>query len=159
MERQKCSQEKFKTPDERRQAWRNAILHELPGEQTDLGLCYQLLTDREVDIPNDSAMTLRILVDFTSAVGNNFELRRPFVTMLGQMGSTGNSCEVEYQDVVCVFVGSAVPYLLRPMEPFDRSRGGPYSFIGCCWVPGFIDIDIAEGERRGPFELQDITLI
>ena len=68
------------------------------------------MTDREVDIPNDSAMTLRTLVDFTSAVGNNFELRRPFVTMLGQMGSTGNSCKVEYQDVVCVFVGSAVPY-------------------------------------------------
>jgi hypothetical protein len=157
MERQHCAHERFKTQAERREAWKHALLHELPGDRTEMGQDYDMLTDRENELPlaRDSALIMRIVVNLMCTLGSHCDLRRPFVTMLGQMGSTGTNCDVHFMDKVCVFVGSAVPYLLRPV---DQARG-LYRFVGCCWVPGLVDLDVVEGQRRGFWELQDITLI
>lgn len=37
MERQHCAHERFKTQAERREAWKHALLHELPGDRTETG--------------------------------------------------------------------------------------------------------------------------
>jgi hypothetical protein len=50
---------------------------------------------------------------------------------------------------VYVFVGSAMPFLLRPV---DQARG-LYRFVGCCYVPGLVDLDMIEGQRKGFWEL------
>jgi hypothetical protein len=169
-EKQQEPEKKFKTPAQRRENWQNAVLHELSND-TELGIYYRMLTYRgagsdddlgpwsEADYPK----MLATLVDFKTRLGDNFQLRRPFVTMLGIMGSTGNNCVVQLHDVICLFVGSAVPFLLRPAVDsdgnFDRFHGGPYTLVGCCWVPEFMGVDILEGERRGTLELYDITLV
>ncbi|KAN0105923.1 HET domain containing protein [Hyaloscypha variabilis] len=168
-EKQQEPQKKFKTPAERRENWQNAVLHELRGANTELGMYYKMLTDRGLDheldqvLAEDYPTTLATMVDFQTRLGDNFQLRTPFITLLGIMGSTGNNCVVQFQDVICVFVGCAVPFLLRPAVDsdgnFDRFNGGPYTLVGCCWVPTAMNTDILEGERRGLFELYDITLV
>jgi hypothetical protein len=130
---------------------------------------YKMLIDRDLGreldlaLAEDDLMTLPILMDFETWLGDNLQLRRPFITMLGIMGSTGNNCVMQFRNVICVFVGSAIPFLLRPAvdsdENFDRFNGGPYTLVGCCWVPTLINITNLEREIRGVFELYNIILV
>lgn len=157
MESQKCAREIYKTKKKRREAWKCALLHELPGNETELGQHYDLLTDRSKPVPSasQSALAIRAVVDTTSQLGVNSNYRRPFITRSGHMGSTGTNCDVHLEDKVCVFLGSAVPYVLRPV---DVSKG-LYRFVTSCWVPQLVDLDLLEGQRKGLWELQDITLL
>ncbi|KAJ9157254.1 HET-domain-containing protein [Pleurostoma richardsiae] len=157
MEGKPCAHEKLKTEAERREAWKLALLHETTASDSEMCRNYDMLTDREKELPlaKDTALIMSTVVTLKTTLGSNFEYRRPFITMLGVMGSTGTNCDVHFQDQVCVFVGSAVPYLLRPVDP----EKGQYRFLGCCWVTDFIDMDIVEGVRRGYWELKDITLV
>jgi hypothetical protein len=157
MERQPCSREKYTTQAERRQKWKEAILHEMPGDQTKLGACYDVLTDREQELSLSTEASLDALAELLGHFGMNMEYRRPFVTMLGIMGSAGAS-DMRHEDVTCVFVGSRVPYVLRPV---NGSLGSSLQcqFVGCCWAGGLVDIEAADGERLGLWELQDITLV
>ncbi|KAI1475328.1 heterokaryon incompatibility protein-domain-containing protein [Daldinia eschscholtzii] len=157
MHRQGCARMRFKTRDERRKAWKYALLHELPGDEAETSENYDILTNRNRKVPTvrDGPLVVRAVVDLNSKLGINCDYRKPFIMASGLMGSTGANREVQIEDRVCVFVGSAVPYVLRPV---DKSRG-LYKFISCCWVPEFIDLDVVDGERKGLWELQNITLI
>jgi len=170
MERQECSRARYTTPDERRAMWKQAILHELPLDpkkpslhlsqefsavQMQLSDTYDLLTKSQGELPTEDALVLRMLSDMTGHLGINGEYRRPFVTRLGQMGSTGTNCDLRHQDVVCLFDTCSVPCILRP---FDRSKGR-YTFISCCWVPTLMNIDIVEGEANENSKLENITLL
>ncbi|KAI1390503.1 heterokaryon incompatibility protein-domain-containing protein [Hypoxylon trugodes] len=157
MECQRCAQEIFKTRAERCEAWKHAILHELPGDKTELGQHYDLLMNHEDELPSatESALILRLVTDLDANLGLHCDFRRPFITRSGLMGSTGTSCDVHLEDKLCVFVGSAVPYLLRPIDEAKRL----YRFVTCCWVPGLLDLDLEEGQKRGLWKIQDITLV
>jgi len=111
---QQCSREKIQTQAERREAWKNANLHGLLGEQTEMGLHYDFLTNRENGIPlaKDDTLAMCTLVNFKFQLGENCEMRRPFVTILGQIGFTGIGCDAKYENAVCAFAGSALPYIL-----------------------------------------------
>jgi hypothetical protein len=127
--------------------WKHALLHELPGDRAETGQHHDMLTDRENELPlaGDSALIMRIVVDLQSILGSYCDFRRPFVTMLGQMGSTGTNCDVHFEDKVCVFVGSAVPYLLRPV---DQARS-LYRFVGCCWLHWTCGSGYGRGTKEG----------
>jgi len=170
MERQECSRARYTTPDERRAVWKQAILHELPSDpkkpslhlsqefsavQMQLSDTYDLLTKSQGELPTEDALVMRMLSDMAGHLGVNGEYRRPFVTRLGQMGSTGTNCDLRHQDVVCLFDTCSVPCILRP---FDRSKG-QYTFISCCWVPTLMNIDIEEGEANENSKLEDIILL
>ena len=101
MERQQCSREKYTVQAERRQKWKEAILHELPGDQTKLGTLYDILTDREQELSVPKGAEMGALGELMGHLGTNMEYRRPFVTMLGIMGSAGAS-DMRHQDVTCI---------------------------------------------------------
>ncbi|KAI1463434.1 heterokaryon incompatibility protein-domain-containing protein [Daldinia caldariorum] len=157
MQRQECSRAIFKTRDERRKAWKYALLHELPGGGVETIKNYDLLTNRNGNVPQvkDGPLIVRAMVDLQSKLGIHCNFRKPFITASGLMGSTGANREVQIGDRVCVFVGSAVPYILRPLSP---SRG-LYMFIACCWVPELVGLDVLGGQNEGLWELEDITLV
>ncbi|KAI0378485.1 heterokaryon incompatibility protein-domain-containing protein [Hypomontagnella monticulosa] len=157
MESKQCARKIFKTKRKRREAWKCALLHELPGNKTEMGQHYDLFTDRSKPVPSGStsALALRAVVDLNSTLGINCDYRRPFITRSGQMGSTGTNCDIHLGDKVCVFVGSAVPYVLRPIDVSE----GLYRFLTCCWVSQLVELDLLDGERKGLWELQDITLV
>ncbi|KAI0847202.1 heterokaryon incompatibility protein-domain-containing protein [Daldinia vernicosa] len=157
MECQGCSRQKFTTKAQRRKAWKCALFHELPGDETETSENYDLLTNRNRRAPlaNDGPLIVRAIVDLNSQLGIYCNFRKPFVTASGLMGSTGSNRNVHIGDKLCVFVGSAVPYILRPV---GRSKK-LYQFVSCCWVPELIDLDMVEGQRKGLWQLQDITLI
>lgn len=170
MERQECSRVRFKTPDERRVTWKQAILHELPldsrkpslhlaqefsASQMQLSDTYDLLTQSQSKLPAEDALVMRMLSDMMGQLGINGEYRRPFVTGSGLMGSTGTNCDLRHQDVVCLFDTCSVPCILRP---FDRSKGR-YKFISCCWVPTLMDIDMKEEKANGNADFECISLI
>ncbi|KAI1099338.1 heterokaryon incompatibility protein-domain-containing protein [Jackrogersella minutella] len=158
MERQSCAHKLYETKHERRNAWRNALLHELPDETSELRRHYNQLTDREKELPlakDSGAILMSIVTDLDATLGLYCDYRRPFVTMLGLMGSTGTNCDLRFGDLVCVCVGSGVPYILRPV---DQSKN-IYRFVGCSWLPALVNLDLVEGERNGSWEIHDITLI
>ncbi|KAI1805391.1 heterokaryon incompatibility protein-domain-containing protein [Daldinia bambusicola] len=157
MQRQECSRVIFKTRDERRKAWKYALLHELPGGEVETINNYDLLTNRNGRVPRvkDGPLIVRAMVDLHSKLGAYCDFRKPFITASGLMGSTGANREVQIGDRVCLFVGSAVPYILRPVSP---SRG-LYKFISCCWVPELIGLDVSGGQNGGLWELEGITLV
>ncbi|KAI2777993.1 heterokaryon incompatibility protein-domain-containing protein [Daldinia loculata] len=157
MERQACARKTFTTKAGRRKAWKCALFHELPGDKTEMSENYDLLTNRNRRVPlmNDGPLIVRAIVDLNSKLGIHCNFRKPFITASGLMGSTGANRDVHIGDKLCVFVGSAVPYILRPV---GQSRE-LYRFVSCCWVPELIDLDMVEGQRKGLWQLQDITLI
>jgi hypothetical protein len=170
MERQECSRVRFKTPDERRAAWKQAILHELPLDpkkpslhlsqessavQMQMSHTYDLLTKTQGELPTEEPLLMRMLSDITSHLGINGEYRRPFITMLGQMGSTGTNCDLRRQDVICLFDTCSVPCILRPLNRLKSQ----YSFISCCWVSTLMNIDIEEGKSHENSKFENITLL
>jgi hypothetical protein len=170
MERQECSRARFKTPDERRVAWKQAILHELPLDpknpslhstqesssvQMQLSDTYDLLTKSRGELPTEDPLVMRMILNMMDHLGINGEYRRPFVTRLGQMGSTGTNCDLRHQDVVCLFDTCSVPCILRPL---DRSKGR-YRFISCCWVTTLMNIDIEEGKTNENSKIETIVLL
>ncbi|KAI0835879.1 heterokaryon incompatibility protein-domain-containing protein [Hypoxylon sp. FL0890] len=156
MERQNCAHKIFETQAERREAWKQALLHILPTDKTELGHHYDLITSRTDELPSaeDSPMLISIVAGIDSTLGTHCDSRRPFVTTSGLMGSTGVNCDLHVGDRVCAFVGLGVPFILRPI---DQSRAH-YRFVGCCWVPGLMNLDLVEGQRKGLWVLQDITM-
>ncbi|KAI0884041.1 heterokaryon incompatibility protein-domain-containing protein [Annulohypoxylon maeteangense] len=157
MESQHCAHQIFETQAERREAWKSAVLHELLGDETELGHHYDLMTDRENEIRTDKdyAFLMKIVTNFDSTLGLSCDYIRPFVTVSGLMGSTGTKSDLRSGDQVSILVGSGVPYILRPV---DQTRD-LYKFVGCCWMPGLMDFDAVEGEREGYWKPHDITLI
>ncbi|KAI8957047.1 heterokaryon incompatibility protein-domain-containing protein [Daldinia sp. FL1419] len=157
MERQDCSRVRFTTKSERRKAWKRAVLHELPVDEGETSENYDLLTNRKGRIPSvrDGPSIVRAVVDLNSKLGVHCDFRKPFVTASGLMGSTGANRDVYVGDQLCIFVGSAVPYILRPL---DQSRG-LYTFVSCCWVSELIDLYVSEGKHEEVWEPRDITLI
>ncbi|KAI1407649.1 heterokaryon incompatibility protein-domain-containing protein [Hypoxylon sp. FL1857] len=157
MERQDCAHEIFSTLAERREAWKQALLHILPTDESELGRHYDLITNREneLTLAEDNPMFISVVAGLDSTLGRDCDSRRPFITTSGLMGSTGINCELHLGDRVCAFVGLGVPFILRPI---DRARS-LYQFVGCCWVPGLVDLDLVEGRRKGLWDIQDITLV
>ncbi|OTA52434.1 HET-domain-containing protein [Hypoxylon sp. EC38] len=157
MERQYFAHEIFKTQVERREAWKQALLHILPTDKTELGQQYDQITDRKNELPSveDSPVLISIVTGLDSTLGIHSDSRRPFVTTSGLMGSTGVNCDLRLGDRVCVFLGLGVPFILRPIE---QARNH-YRFVGCCWVPGLINLDLIEGQSKGLWNIQDITLL
>ncbi|KAI1204607.1 heterokaryon incompatibility protein-domain-containing protein [Annulohypoxylon truncatum] len=157
MERQHCAHKLFETQAKRRAAWKLSLLHELPGEKTELSQHYDLVTDRENELPlaRDPAFLMSVVASLDSTLGLNCDYRRPFVTVSGLMGSTGTNCDLRFGDQVAVLIGSGVPYLLRPIDQTE----GLYRFVGCCWLPGLINLDVVKGEKNGLWKVQEITLV
>ncbi|KAI0095924.1 heterokaryon incompatibility protein-domain-containing protein [Daldinia grandis] len=157
MERQDCARKRFTTKTERRKAWKRALSHELSGDETEMSENYDLLTSRNRKLPSvkDGPLIVRAIVDLNSKLGIHCNFRKLFITASGLMGSTGANRDVHTGDKLCVFVGSAVPYILRPVGQSKEL----YQFISCCWVPELIDLDMVEGQRKGLWQLQDVTLI
>lgn len=54
------------------------------------------------------------------------------------------------EDLVCIFLGAGVPYILREL----KNKTGTFEFIGECFV-----WDIMEGEALGKFEEQDFVMV
>ncbi|KAI0896325.1 heterokaryon incompatibility protein-domain-containing protein [Annulohypoxylon nitens] len=157
MERERCAHKIFETQSERREAWKRALLHELPGDETELGQHYDLLKNfkNELPLPMDHAILMSVVADIDTTLGKNSDCRRPFVTTSGLMGSTGTNCDLCFGDQIGVLVGSGVPYMLRAVDPSCEL----FQFVGCCWVPELVDLDLIEGEKKGLWEVRDITLI
>ena len=158
MERQPCSRVIYTTQAERRQRWKKAVLQEIPSDPCALSAVYDVLTDREQELYLSETEVLDVAVGIGAQLGLHLEYRRPFVSELGTMGSTSANGEIRHGDVACLFVGSLVPYILRPVKGSLGSISH-CQFIGRCWVSGIVGVEADEGERRGLWELQDITLV
>ncbi|KAI1138380.1 heterokaryon incompatibility protein-domain-containing protein [Hypoxylon sp. FL0543] len=157
MEQQHCAHKLFETQAARRNAWKQALLHTLATSETELGQHYDLITSRTYELPKaeHSPMLISVVSDLHSTLGIHCDSRRPFITTSGLMGSTGVNCDLHVGDRVCAFVGLAVPFILRPV---DQARD-LYRFISCCWVPGLVNLDLLKGQRKGLWDIQDITMI
>lgn len=77
-----------------------------------------------------------------------FSMRRRFCTTVhGRFGLVPLGAEAG--DVMCIFYGGKVPYLIRPKE------NGQFVFIGHCYVHGFMD---GEALEMGDIETQEFAL-
>ena len=147
----------------RLETWKEAILHET--EDSWLGQNYDVLLGRAVptedgdrrSIPpaKDSAIITRLVTELEMTLGSEFEYRRPFITANGLMGSTGSNCRVMVGDLLCVFVGCAMPFLLRPVE----GTQGLFRFMTCCFVPGLMDYDLFSEAAKSAFDVVDICMV
>jgi hypothetical protein len=158
MERQPYSRMFYTTQAERRQRWKEAVLQAIPSHACALSAVYDVLTDREQELHLSQTDALNAVIELAAQLGCNLEYRRPFVSELGTMGSTSANGEIRHGDVVCLFVGSLVPYILRPVKGSLGSISH-CQFIGRCWVSGIVGVEAAKCERLGLWELQDITLV
>lgn len=73
---------------------------------------------------------------------------RPFVTENGFLGQVPTTARIG--DVICVFLGAHVPFVLRPHE-----RGGSYRVIGDCYLHGMMN---GEALQASNILVQEITI-
>ena len=150
--------------EERLKIWRDAIPHETE-EDSWLGEHYDRLLGRAVPSDGedrrrtppamDSAIVMRLVTELKTMFGDEFECRRPFVTANGRIGSTGSSCRVMVGDVLCLLVGCAMPFLLRPVE----GSQGLFRFVTCCFVPGLMNFDLFGAAAYCGFDVEDIGMV
>lgn len=150
--------------EQRLKIWKEAIFHE-DGEDSWIREHYDRLLGRAVpsdgedrrSIPpaKESAVVFRLVTELKTTFGSDFEYRRPFVTANGLMGSTGSNCGILVGDVLCVLVGCAMPFLLRPVEGTE----GVFRFLTCCFVPGLMDFDLFGVAAKFVFDVEDICLV
>lgn len=150
--------------EERLKIWRDAILHDTE-EDSWLGEHYDRLLGRAApsdgedrrSIPPamDSAVVMRLVTELKAIFGDEFACRTPFVTANGWMGSTGSSCRVMVGGVLCLLVGCAMPFLLRPVE----GTQGLFRFVTCCFVPGLMDFDLFGAAAYCGFGVVDIGIV
>lgn len=150
--------------EERLKIWRSAILHDTE-EDSWLGEHYDRLLGRAVPSDDEdrrsippamnSAVVKRLVIELKEIFGDEFECRRPFVTANGWIGSTGSSCRVLVGDVLCLLVGCAMPFLLRPVE----GTQGLFRFVTCCFVPGLMDFELFGAAADCGFDVVDIDMI
>lgn len=158
------SHELYRRREQRLKIWKEAILHETE-EDSWIKEHYDRLLGRAVpsdgedrrSIPSakDSGVVFRLVTELKTTLGSDFEYRRPFVTANGLMGSTGSNCGILFGDMLCVLVGCAMPFLLRPVEGAE----GVFRFVTCCFVPGLMDYDLFSGAARAVFDVEDICLV
>lgn len=76
--------------------------------------------------------------------------RRAFLGKLGRVGLVPVGAEVG--DLVCVFWGANVPFVLRERE---RTGGEVFHFVGEAYVYGVMDCEAVGEEREGrSFEIE-----
>ncbi|KAH6615933.1 heterokaryon incompatibility protein-domain-containing protein [Chaetomium sp. MPI-SDFR-AT-0129] len=86
-----------------------------------------------------------LLLEFTSGMKNMCSGRPYIATSTGLLGL---GCPgVKEGDVVCVFYGSTVPYVLR------QRRDGTMEFVGDAYVYGAMNGEALTGAERGPDEI------
>ena len=71
-----------------------------------------------------------------------------FVTENGFLGQVPRTAQIG--DIICVFLGGHVPFVLRPLE-----RGGSYRLIGDCYVHGMMN---GEALQASNILVQEITI-
>ncbi len=87
-------------------------------------------------------------IDVDSNVSHALDLgtrwRRLAITSSGHLGALPYAARVG--DMICVLFGCSVPVVLRKRD------GGPYEFVGECYLHGFMDgeaiVMLDEGKRE-----------
>jgi hypothetical protein len=90
--------------------------------------------------------------EVSKTIGQIIEYKDMFLSTQGYLGLSKEGFQVG--DVVCIFLGGEVPFLLRESMP---PNGGRFQFISECYVQGVMDgealgnLEVAEGNHLEPF--------
>ena len=77
--------------------------------------------------------------------------RRFITTIKGRVGLAPVDCKEG--DVICVFLGSGVPYVLRP-NAAGAGKGPTFSLIGECYLHGIMNSEVLDMLERNDTELE-----
>ncbi|KAK2684705.1 hypothetical protein QWA68_016409 [Fusarium oxysporum] len=75
--------------------------------------------------------------------------KRPFLTQMGYLGM--GPAEGQPGDVVVIFCGGRIPFVLRPLDQLGRSQRGEhslFSFVGEAYCDGVMDGEVTTRERE-----------
>lgn len=115
-----------------RTAWKHALLHENDGGVlTTQHFCYDVITghiDLSTVAEEDRQRYLHEVSTFTAFVQFGLANKFPFVSSTGHIGVAEGVDYLEIGDLVCLFPGVAVPFILRPLEK------NCYGFVGACYI-------------------------
>ena len=100
--------------------------------------------DRKVKKSEDLMLGLQSQFNRISYfIGGSSGERRFCVTKEGRMGLVPKSCEIG--DLVCIFTGSRMPFLLRQeME----TKSSSYELVGSCYIHGVMDGEEMDQESK-----------
>ncbi len=77
--------------------------------------------------------------------------RRFITTTKGRVGLAPADCKEG--DVICVFLGSGVPYVLRP-NVAGAGESSTFSFVGDCYLYGIMNSEVLDMLERKDTELE-----
>lgn len=132
---------KYHDTEQARKAWLECLFHpEEDGVMRTQHVCYELLVghiDMSVVAEEDREAVEAELRSFSTFQPLGMNDKLPFVISSGHMGIFESNETPEIGDLVCIFLGGAVPLVIRPVE----GAGSEYEFIGACYVPGLMGLD------------------
>jgi hypothetical protein len=98
------------------------------------------------DHPSKHRRTMEFIKNYRTRVFGQMRNRRLFMTTKGYLGSAPISTKLG--DKVCVLLGGATPFVVRP-------EGDCYKLVGECYVQGLMDGEVMHALKQGRYELQD----
>ena len=106
---------------------------------------YSAFEPQDLVIPSGQHQWLEFTASFQQATTN----RRFFITQEGHMGLGPR--DIEPGDVVCILLGSQVPFVLR-------AANDHYMLLGECYCHGIMEGEAVKGLDEGIVESQDIVI-
>jgi hypothetical protein len=99
----------------------------------------------------NARLPLVYLDRFPTAFESGIRRRKLIITKDGNIGAA--PAETKVSDLVCVLYRCSVPAVLRPITGADE-----FTFIGECYVHGFMDGEAVAGLETGEFTIRDFIL-
>lgn len=94
--------------------------------------------DQPEDVKEYSLKMLSYNLDrWAKGVFHQIGSETPFVTRKGMMGLTANGCRPQPGDIICLFYGASVPFILRERDDF-------YQFVGPCYLESWMDTKMVQ---------------
>lgn len=103
----------------------------------DATLCYDVMTgnfDLSTVAEEDRQLFVKEIADFVSFAQFGLVNKLPFVLSTGNIGIAEGVDHLEIGDLVCVFPGATIPFILRPLDDC-------YIFLGACYMQDFATQD------------------
>jgi hypothetical protein len=139
--------------------WRTLIANRHGGERNistedaERGYrCYFVRGSRAGQSPEEK----KLARTYSSVVLAACNRRKFFRTSGGRVGLAPDACQVG--DVVCVFQGAEVPYLLRQNIDDDVGTSTTFSFLGDCYVHGLMDSTIVDQFDNGVMQGREFII-
>jgi hypothetical protein len=119
-------------------AWVHSLFHpEDEGQMKTEHFCYRVLMGHHLVSGVDDDLAHKIEYEVKAfSIYKIFTLvnKRPFISSTGYIGVTQGAGQLEPGDLICLFRGGPVPFILR-------KRGETYRFVGGCYIHGVMEIE------------------